>query len=108
MKTIYIDSDFKCHITNDGTMTAVETDAFDGMCDTFIEGYRFVPSGESWARFDGVVFHGEMVSPWKLSNELDEVQRQYEAQLLEEYKSIIAEQDLMILDLQYNTLINEE
>ena len=47
MKTIYIDSDFKCHITDDGTMRAVETDFFDQKCDAFIEGYRFVPAGES-------------------------------------------------------------
>ena len=42
---IYIDSDFKCHITDDGTMTQVETDFFDGKCDTYIEGYRFLPAG---------------------------------------------------------------
>ena len=24
--TIYIDNDFKCHVTGDGTMTAVETE----------------------------------------------------------------------------------
>ena len=57
MKTIYIGSDFKCHVSNDGTMAAVETDFFDGKCDAFIEGYRFIPSGESWTRSDGVVFH---------------------------------------------------
>ena len=28
MKTIYLDSDFKCHVSNDGTMLAVETDFF--------------------------------------------------------------------------------
>ena len=27
---IYIDADFKCHVSDDGTMTAVETDFFDG------------------------------------------------------------------------------
>ena len=65
MKTIYIDSEFKCHVSGDGTMTEMQTDAFDGKCDTFIEGYRFVPSGASWTREDGVVFQGEMISPWK-------------------------------------------
>lgn len=84
MKTIYIDYDFKCHITNDGTMREVETDAFDGKCDTFIEGYRFVPSGETWTRSDGVVFHGEMIAPWKDSDELETIQREYERQLLKE------------------------
>ena len=82
MRKIYIDSDFKCHITNDGAMRAVETDFFDGMCDTFIEGYRFVPSGESWTRSDGVVFYGEMISPWKDYAELDNAQREYERELL--------------------------
>lgn len=84
MKTIYIDSDFKCHITNDGTLRVVETDAFDGKCDAYIEGYRFVPSGEIWTRSDGTVFHGEMIAPWKDYNELDAAQRAYEQQLLKE------------------------
>lgn len=85
MRTIYIDSDFKCHTVNDGTMTTVETDYFGGKCDAFIDGYRFIPSGESWAREDGVVFHGEMVAPWKDYNELNNAQREYEKQLLAEY-----------------------
>ena len=82
MKTIYIDSEFKCHTVNDGTMTPVETDFFDGKCDTFIEGYRFVPFGESWTRSDGVVFQGEMVAPWKDYSELDAAQREYERALI--------------------------
>ena len=65
MKTIYVDNDYKCHVANDGTMTAVETEFFDGYCDSYIEGYRFVPTGESWTRADGVVFHGEMITPCK-------------------------------------------
>lgn len=81
MKTIYIDSDFKCHTSNDGTMTAVETDFFDGKCDTFIEGYRIIPTGHSWIRGDGVVFHGEMTAPWKPYSELAAAQAQYEADL---------------------------
>lgn len=85
MKTIYIDSDFKCHVIDDGTMRIVETPFFDGKCDSFIEGYRFVPSGESWTRSDGFVFRGEMISPWKDFAELDAAQREYEQQLLAEY-----------------------
>lgn len=78
MKTIYIDSDFKCHTVNDGTMTAVETDAFNGMCDTYIEGCRFVPYDESWTRSDGEEFHGEMKTTWKPYDELAAAQVQYE------------------------------
>lgn len=82
MKTIYIDADFKCHVANDGTMAAVETDFFDGCCDAYIEGYRYIPDGENWTRSDGEVFHGEMVSPWKPYAELDNAQREYEKALI--------------------------
>ena len=53
MMTVYIDSDCKCHVSDDGTMTAVQTSFFDGMCREFIEGYRFIPAGESWTRRSG-------------------------------------------------------
>lgn len=39
MRTIYVDSNFKCHVINDGTMTSVETEYFEGKCDAYIEGY---------------------------------------------------------------------
>lgn len=85
MRTIYIDYDFRCHVTDDGTMTAVETDFFDGKCSEYIEGYRFIPSGAVWVRSDGVSFEGEMISPWKPFEELERAQRAYERQLLAEY-----------------------
>lgn len=62
---IYLDSDYICHLTNDGTMTEVETDAFDGKADAYIRGYRFIPYGETWTRADGVQFHGLMIAPIK-------------------------------------------
>lgn len=91
MKTIYIDSDFKCHLTDDGTMTAVETDFFDYICDTMLEGYRFVPFGETWTREDGEVFDGEMIAPWKPWQELDDAQREYERELLAQYEQALSE-----------------
>lgn len=75
---IYIDAEFKCHITNDGTMTAIETDFFDGKCKEYIEGYRYVTSGSVWVREDGVEFHGEMIAPWKDYEELAYAQLLYE------------------------------
>ena len=91
MKIIYLDSDFKCHVANDGIMTAVETDIFDGKCDAYIEGYRYVPSGETWTRSDGVIFQGVMISPWKNYSELDVTQRNYEIQLIAEFESAMTE-----------------
>ena len=87
MKTIYMDSDFKCRTVGDGTLTAVETDFFDGKCDEFVEGYRFVPTGQSWTREDGTVFHGEMAAPWKPWQELDKAQREYERELVSQLQT---------------------
>lgn len=91
MKTVFIDSEFKCHSTNDGTLTPVETDFFDGKCDTMIEGYRFVPAGESWIREDGEVFQGELAFLWKPMEELEEAQREYELGLLRQYEQTLQE-----------------
>ena len=91
MRTIYIDSDYKCHTANDGTMTAVETSFFDGKCDAFIEGYRFIPAGESWTRSDGVMFTGKMVAPWKPYDQLDSAQREYERNQIAEYEAALSE-----------------
>lgn len=83
MKTIYIDSDFKCHASNSGDLTAVDTSFFDGKCLTFIEGYRFVPAGDIWMREDGATFAGEMAAPWKPYNEIAAAQAQYEIDMAE-------------------------
>ena len=68
--TIYLDSDFCCHLTNDGTMTAVETDVFDGKEKAYIEGFRYVPEGQTWTRSDGVEFQGPMISAAKDYNRI--------------------------------------
>ena len=91
MKTIYMDSDFRCHTVGDGTLTAVETDFFDGKCDAYIDGYRYVPDGATWTRPDGVVFHGEMIFPWKDWRELDAAQRGYEREQLASYEQALSE-----------------
>ena len=76
--TIYIDNDYKCHTSPGEGRTAVETNAFDGKCRQYIEGYRFVPTGESWTREDGHRFNGEMVAPWRPYEILAEFQAIYE------------------------------
>lgn len=76
--TIYLDADFGCHITDTGGLTPVETTAFEGKCRRYIEGYRFVPAGQTWTRSDGVVFEGEMIAPAEDSRILDAAQGAYE------------------------------
>ena len=72
--TIYIDNDYKCHLSDDSTRRAFDLPFFDGKCTEFIEGYRYVPSGETWTRADGEVFAGEMIAPLRGYNELAAIQ----------------------------------
>ena len=92
--TIYIDKDYKCHTSPADGPTAVETDAFNGKCRQYIEGYRFVPNGGIWVRDDGEVFEGEMVAPWRDYELLAEFQAIYEeeqTQAMEEIAAIVEE-----------------
>lgn len=68
--TIYLDENFVCHLENADGRQTVETDIFDGKEKAYIEGYRFIPEGQSWTRADGAVFHGLMVSPAKDYNRI--------------------------------------
>ncbi len=89
--TIYIDNNYRCHVTDDGTLTAIETDAFDGKCTEYIEGYRYVPAGQTWTREDGEEFSGEMIAPWKPWDELDNAQRAYEREQIAQYETALTE-----------------
>lgn len=93
---IYIDKDFKCSISPGDGLREFESSFFDGKCDSFIEGYRFVPMWESWTRSDGYVFRGELVFPWKPYSELDSAQREYERKLLTEFQ----ENNIPLADLE--------
>ena len=70
---IYIDSEFKCHTTNDGTRRAFDVSFFNNKCTEFIEGYRYIPNGETWER-DGLTYRGELFTPWKPYEILTEIQ----------------------------------
>jgi len=84
MRTIYLNEDFQCSVTEKAdTVQSVETSFFDGKCNAFIEGYRFVPEGQQWTRKDGVTFTGGMIAPFKDYTYLEMVQSLYE-QLTEE------------------------
>ena len=99
MRTIYIDTKFRCYATDDGSLRAVETDFFDNKCDTFVEGYRFIPEGESWTRGDGVVFYGEMIAPWKDSGLLETAQSLYEETLVDKERiTALEEENAMLME----------
>lgn len=76
--TIYVDADFCCYTSDAYGRIPAETTFFDGKCKRFIEGYRFVPAGQSWTRADGVIFTGEMIAPAEDSRILEAAQAAYE------------------------------
>lgn len=48
---IYIDGDFKCHVSAAEGRREIETGFFNGKCPEWIESYRFVPrAGHGRAR----------------------------------------------------------
>ena len=89
---IYIDAEYKCHAAAGDGLRAFEVPALDGKCRTYIEGMRYVPSGEAWTRADGVVFGGEMLSPRQDAALLAAAQGAYEdgiAQLQPQLDSVL-------------------
>lgn len=95
--TIYIDSDYKCHVSDDGTMRVFDVPFFDSKCAEFVEGYRYVPSGETWTRADGQVFHGEMIAPCRDYSQISEIQsavdraQEQNRQTINEYEQALTE-----------------
>ena len=89
--TIYIDSDYKCYVSDAEGRRAIETNEFDGKCPEWIESYRFVPEGETWMRGDGEVFKGEMVTPWKDLGEAYVAQAAYVTAQNAQYEAALTE-----------------
>lgn len=89
--TIYIDDDYKCHVSDADGRRAIETNEFDGKCPEWIECYRFVPNGETWTREDGEAFNGEMTAPWKDLGEAYAAQTAYVAAQNAQYEAALTE-----------------
>lgn len=88
---IYIDGDFKCHVSAADGRRAIETNFFNGKCPEWIESYRFVPADETWTREDGEVFKGEMVTPWKDLSEAYVAQTAYLERQNAQYEAALSE-----------------
>ena len=98
---IYIDSDYKCSTASAEGRRELDAEFFDGKCSALIEGYRYVPAGETWTRADGAAFPGEMISPWKDYEILAAAQAAYEerdAEAMQETADLI--EDVYINDLE--------
>lgn len=61
--TVYLDSNFKCHLDFEEGLMPYETDFFNDKDPAVIPLYRIVPEGSYWVRpSDNRVFWGEMIS----------------------------------------------
>ena len=89
--TIYIDDDYKCHVSNADGRREIETGNFDGKCPEWIESFRFVPAGETWVKPNGEMFRGEMVSPWKDLGEAYAAQAAYVTAQNAQYEATLSE-----------------
>ena len=89
--TIYIDEDYKCYVSAGDGRRAIETDAFNGKCPEWIESYRLVPAGETWVQDNGVMFRGEMVTPWKELGEAYVAQAEYLSGQNTQYEAALSE-----------------
>ena len=88
--TIYIDNDYKCHVSDAEGRKAVETDFFDGKCEEWIESFRLVPAGETWVREDGVMFTN-VTAPWKDLGEAYAAQTAYVTAQNAQYEAALTE-----------------
>lgn len=94
---IYIDDNYRCHLTNAKGYRAFNVPYFNGKSPIVIEGYRYVPSYETWTREDGTQFKGEMISPAVDSLKLDLMQEGYDVRDVEATEELAA-----IVDEIYN------
>ena len=78
---IYVDKDYKCHTEPAEGLRGFELPFFEGKCKSFVEGYRYLPEGETWTREDGEVFSGEMISPCEDFKVLHSAQQLFESLL---------------------------
>ena len=91
--TIYIDKGYLCHAEPGEGLEAAQTDFFDGKAPGYIEGYRFIPTGNSWTGDDGTVYLGEAAFPVTDWEALDKIQRVYER---EQIPVLMAQNDELV------------
>lgn len=72
---VYIDSAYKCHVKPVSGAFAVETDLFNGKCEEYICGYRYVPEGHTFVDEKGVTRRGAVMYPIENLGVLERIQK---------------------------------
>lgn len=79
MKTIYIDDEYKCFLSDAESRQRIETDVFDNVPDLAIPCYRLIPNGNAWTAPSGERINGlAIMAIDKESSEMAyKIQRQF-------------------------------
>ena len=99
----FIDKENKCHVTDDGTMRECEDARFDNKCKEYIEGFYYIPAGET-AVINGVEYTGRVLCAFKPFTELAYAQTLYD---LEQLRGVQADTDEMLVDHEYRMTMLE-
>ena len=100
MRTLFVDSEFKVYVNDGEGRTAIETDAFDGLCDELIECHRYVPQGKSFTKDNGITVYGIFIQPYKDTAEAEIAQIHFSYQnVIAEYESELADADAALAEL---------
>lgn len=108
--TVYLDSEYRCHLSPGSGWQEVELDSFEGKCREYIEGYCYIPYGQTYIKKDGTVLYGEMLFPWQDINYLNDLQFKYECQnVLDQIKEIVGttDNDLLLVQIRHNYLVTK-
>lgn len=91
----YIDEEYRCHMADDGAMREVEDSCFDGKCDEYIEGFCYIPGGES-GLIDGMEYAGRMLCALGDYAKMELAQARFE---LEQAVSALTDADAALKEL---------
>ena len=105
--TVYIDDDYKCHVTPIVGARGIEESFFDNKCPSLIESYRYVPAEATWTREDGVAFVGPMIAPWRDIRQYDGEQQQYLLDKLAALQSENAQYESALSEIETALGVNE-
>ena len=86
MKTIYLDSEYMCHLENAEGRIEIQTDVFDSIDDNAIPYYRYIPQDKTWVDSRGRTYHGVFIQ----ATDSEAIDRIMQAALLNDMQNALA------------------
>lgn len=93
---VYVDLEYSCFAQKSEGLREVESDFFDGKCNTLIECFKFVPAGESYTDEHGLLHSGAIWNYKPITSSIERIQAAYEHEQLE---VVTADRDDLLSDI---------